>query len=105
MTSGFTMDLLVTFSEVFDEQPKDLKTYLTGISRSKLLNIGAFFLGFSNRNSEFQDYKEFLGMFFQQENNNLANEIYTKLNELSQRENAELIIITPLTILQLFEFC
>ncbi len=104
MTSGFKIDLLVAFSEVFDEEPKDLKSYLTGISRSKLLNVGAFFLGFANRNSIFQDYKEFLGMFFQQENNALANEIYSKLNALKQKEKAELIIVNPLTILQLFEF-
>ena len=105
MTSGFTIDLLVTFGEVFDEEPKDLKTYLTGISRSKLLNVGAFFLGFANRNSEFKDYKDLLSMFFRQENNVLANEIYVKLNKLQQKENAELIIINPLTFLQLFEFC
>jgi hypothetical protein len=64
MTSGFTLDILVTFSEVFDEEPKDLKAYLTGISRSKLLNVGAFFLGFANRNSEFKDYKEFFKYVF-----------------------------------------
>jgi len=105
MTSGFTIDLLVTFGEVFDEEPKDLKTYLTGISRTKLLNVGAFFLGFANRNSQFKDYKEFLSMFFRQENNVLANEIFVKLNELQQKANAELIIVNPLTFLQLFEFC
>ena len=105
MTSGFTIDLLVTFGEVFDEEPKDLKAYLTGISRKKLLNVGAFFLGFANRNSQFKDYKEFLSMFFRQENNVLANEIYAKLNKLQQKENAELIIVNPLTFLQLFEFC
>ncbi len=105
MTSGFTIDLLVTFSEVFEEEPKDLKVYLTGISRTKLLNVGAFFLGFANRNSKFQDAKELLSMFFRHENNLLANDIYKKLEFLKQRENADLIIINPLTFLQLFEFC
>jgi len=105
MTSGFTIGLLVTFSNVFDEEPKDLNAYLTGISRSKLLNVGAFFLGFANRNSQFQDYKDFLSMFFRQENNQIANEIYVKLNNLQQKENAELKIVNPLTFLQLFEFC
>lgn len=105
MTSGFTIDLLVTFGEVFDEEPKDLNAYLTGISRSKLLNVGAFFLGFANRNSKFKEYKEFLSMFFRHENNKLANEIYEKLNALKQKEKAELTIINPLSFLQLFEFC
>jgi hypothetical protein len=105
MTSGFNIDILVAFSEIFDEKPKDLKEYLTGISRSKLLNVGAFFLGFANRKSQFQNYKEFLGMFFQQENNTLANEIFLKLNNLKQKAKAELILINPLTILHLFEFC
>lgn len=107
MTSGYSSNILVAFGEVFDEAPKDLKTYLTGISRSKLLNVCAFFLGFAKRNSEFKDYKNLLSMFFRQENNVFANEIYAKLHKLQQKEkeNAELIIINPLTLLQLFEFC
>ena len=105
MKSGLNIDLLVTFGEVFDEEPKDLKTYLTGINRSKSLIISVFFLGFANRNSEFKDYKNLLSILFRKENNVLANEIYVKLINLQKKENAELIIVNPLTSLQLFEFC
>lgn len=105
MNDGFSLKLIVEYSAVFDEEPKELKTYLTGISRSMLLNAATFFLGFSNRKSKFEDYKEFLGMFFCQENNQLANEIYFKLNTLRQKHQAELIIISPQASLQIFEFC
>jgi hypothetical protein len=93
MTSGYKVELLVSFSDVFDEQAKDLKAYLTGISRSKLLTVGTFFLGFDNQNSESKDYRKFLSMFFCPENNSIANQIYLKLNILRQKESAELIIV------------
>jgi hypothetical protein len=105
MNDVFNLKLIVEYSAVFDEEPKDLKTYLTGISRSMLLTAATFFLGFSNRKSKFEDYKDFLGMFFCQENNQLANEIYFKLNALIQKRQAELIIISPQASLQIFEFC
>lgn len=105
MTSGLSISLLVNFSSIFDEKPKDLKTYLTGISRSKLLNASAFFLGFSNTQSRFEDYVELLNMFFCQENNLIANLIYSKLRLQKELSNANLVIINPLTSLQLFEFC
>ncbi len=105
MTDGFTLKLSVQYSSIYNEEPKDLKTYLTGIKRSDLLKATAFFLSFSNRNSKFDDYKEFLSMFFCEENNKLANEIYYKLDKLRSKHKSELIIINPLTGLQLFEFC
>jgi hypothetical protein len=104
MTSGYTIDILVTFSEIFEEEPKDLQEYLTGISRSKLLNASAFFLGFNNEKSKYKEYLDFLNMFFRKENSEIAGEIYTKLNNLKDRAQAELILVTPLSILQLFEF-
>jgi len=105
MTDGINLSILVSFSEVFEEPPQSLSIYLTGISRSKLLNASAFFLGFSNHDSEFDDYKQFLSMFFRQENSQIANEIFLKLNRLQEKAQSELVIVNPLTILQLFEFC
>jgi hypothetical protein len=105
MNNGFNLKLIVEYSAVFEEEPKDLNTYLTGISRSTLLNAATFFLGFSNRKSKFEEYKDFLGMFFCQENYQLANEIYFKLNALRQKHQAELVIISPQASLQIFEFC
>ncbi len=104
MTSGFSISLLISFSSIFEEEPKELKSYLTGISRSKLLNACAFFLGFSTTQSKFEDYVDFLNMFFCEENRDVANYIYEKLEREHASEKARLIIINPLTSLQLFEF-
>ncbi|HEY3390173.1 MAG TPA: hypothetical protein VGK38_11415, partial [Prolixibacteraceae bacterium] len=102
MANGFNHKILVEFSTIFDEDPKDLKAYLTGINRSVLLNIVSFFLGFKNRGSKYDDYREFLKMFFCAENSDFANEVYDKLNE---RKGEKLLIIEVYPILQLFEFC
>ena len=104
MRSGFTISIVITFSPIFKEEPRDIKDYLQGISRSKMLNVCSFFLGFSNTQSKFEDFLEFLNMYFSVENSELANSIYEKLNALQKAEGAKLIIITPLTTLQLFEY-
>jgi hypothetical protein len=101
----FTIKLLVEYSMIFDEPPKDLRTYLNGISRTVLLTSMTFFLGFANRNSKFEEFKDFLEMFFCEENNQLANQIYSKLSSYRQARKAEPIIINPYTSLQIFEFC
>ncbi|MBW8050174.1 MAG: hypothetical protein FVQ77_07525 [Cytophagales bacterium] len=105
MEKGLHLKLLVEFSAVFDEEPKDLETYLTGISRSMLLNVAAFFLGFSNRKSKYENYKNLLETFFCAENNSIANQIYFKLMKLEDDKRKEIIIIQPQSSLQLFEYC
>ncbi|WP_321308112.1 hypothetical protein [Marinifilum fragile] len=105
MNTGFTLKRVVEYSAVFNDKPNDLDSFLSGIKRSRILNAVAFFLGFSNRNSKYESHKEFISMFFCAENNELANEIYQKLEQTKFNPNEELIIINPLTGLQLFEFC
>lgn len=104
MTSGFSISIVVKFSEIFNEEPNELKKYLTGISRSKMLHVCAFFLGFSNTQSKFEDFLEFLNMYFSKENNEFANAFYKKLITIKEKEDAQLVLITPLTTLQLFEY-
>lgn len=99
------MKLQVEYSLVFDDTPLEIKDYLTGISRSMLLEIASFFLGFENRNSKYNDLKEFFSNYFRQENSLFANKIYLKLKNVSNEKNAELNIINHQTSLQLFEFC
>ncbi len=96
--------LLVEFSTVFDEQQKDLSGYLTGISRDKLLMVTSFLLGFYNRGSKFESYYELLSVFFCEDNNGLANEIYQKLKVQEAKSSVPLKIINPLTALQIFEY-
>jgi len=99
-----TLSQLIEFSTVFDEVPKELRGYLSGISRDKLLTTTAFLLGFANRNSKFDSYYELLSIFFCAENNELANQIYKRLQTIESEAKVPLRIINPLTALQIFEY-
>ena len=104
MTSGFSISIVLRFSEVFNEEPKELNNYLAGISRSKMLHICAFFLGFSNTHSKFEDFNDFLKMYFSPENKEFAIAFSQILRTKTNEEEASLVLITPLTTLQLFEY-
>ncbi len=104
MAAPLTYRLLAEFSAVFDEAPKSLDEYLKGIDRQTFLNAVAFLLGFSNRNSEYDSHHTLLSMFFNAENNELANQINDKLNVLQQKYGSSPLIVNPLTALQLFEY-
>lgn len=105
MKGGVTINQIAEFSKIFDEQPKDLNAYLTGISRSNLLKAMRFFPEFSNPNSNLKTTKEFFEMFFCAENSPYGNEVYSKIISYEQKINSQLIIISPQSCLQLFEFC
>ena len=105
MTDGLSLDVIVSFSEIFDENPESLEYYLKGINRQILLNTAAFFLGFRNHNSEFAEYGDFLSMYFRKENEKIGSEIFFRLNKLQEKTNGRLVIVYPVTMLQLFEFC
>ncbi|MEQ8924341.1 MAG: hypothetical protein RLO81_00935 [Fulvivirga sp.] len=105
MNTGFSLKLILEYREIFDDKPLSVSEYLKGISREKMLTVGAHFLGFNNKNSRFNDHKEFLEMYFCHENNKLANNIYTKIKTIEKNKSREILILNALTSLQLFEFC
>lgn len=100
----FSTQLLVEFSAIIDDEPGELKDYLTGISRATLLNATTFLLGFSNRNSEFDSFYELLSMFFRAENNDFANKMNDRLKALQEKRQVPLRIISSYSALQLFEY-
>lgn len=98
------MDLLLTFEEVFpDEKPLTLKEYLKGTSNSRILKVASFFLGFKSYNSKYTDTKELLSMFFCEENNGFANQIYKRL-QFMEKQGRHIRIINSYTSLTLFEY-
>ena len=81
-----SMGQLLEFEVAFpDETKQSIEQYLAGSSREMILNAVAFFLGFKDHKSKFDDNKEFLGMFFQAENNELANQIYSRIKEIEDK--------------------
>lgn len=104
MSTSSSLYIVAKFSSVFDEEPKELKDYLKGISRSRMLKAAAFFLGFNNHNSRFKNYVDLIQMFFCKENEGFLNEVYSKLKELEQENNGIVTIINTRSSLKLFEF-
>lgn len=99
-----TMGQLLEFDVAFpDEDPLTVEQYLSGCNRDIILNSAAFFLGFKNHESKYFDNKEFLGMFFRKENNELANQIYDRIKEI-EKTGAPVRIINAYSSLKLFEY-
>jgi hypothetical protein len=99
-----TMGQILEFDIAFpNEQPLTVEQYLTGGSRSVILNSAAFFLGFKNNKSEFSDTRKFLEMFFRKENTDFANQIYDNIRGL-EKKGIQIGIINTYTSLKLFEY-
>jgi len=69
-----------------------------------MLTAASFLLGFYNRKSKFDDFRELLTMFFCAENNEFANQVYDKLRAYQAQAKAPLRIISAFSALQIFEF-
>jgi len=102
--NAVTMGQLLEFEVAFPgEERLTVEQYLTGSSRDMILNAAAFFLGFKNNKSKFDDNREFLGMFFRAENNELANQIYGRIKEF-EKQGMRIGIINTYSSLKLFEY-
>lgn len=98
------MGQLLEFEVAFPkEKPLSFEEYLSGGNRSIILNSAAFFLGFKNHKSKFADNREFIGMFFREENNDFANQVYDRIYEL-EKKGIPISIINPYSSLKLFEY-
>lgn len=104
MDKVITIGMLLEFEIAFpEEQKQTVEQYLAGGRRDMILNAAAFFLGFKNSKSKFSDNGVFLEMFFREENNQLAKQVYNRIKEL-ENKGISIGIINPYTSLQLFEF-
>ena len=99
-----TMGQILEYDVVFpDERPLTIAQYLTGGSRSIILNVAAFFLGFKPYNSKYKNNKELLGSIFNNENNAFANEVYSKIEAIKKKADS-IEIINTYSSLKLFEY-
>jgi hypothetical protein len=90
------------FNSIFPgEEPEELSQYLSGINKEFLKKTGAFFLGFSNKDSAWSNPKDFVQKFFSQGNEKFANEVLEKINGL---EDGKYSIPYEISSLKLFEY-
>lgn len=102
--TSFGRKLVLEFKTAFDEEPKEISEYLNGIAKDTMLKAGAHILSIKKHGSEFSETKAFLGMFFRQENQTFANEVYGKILNLEKEHNTKIIIPLAQSSLQLFEY-
>jgi len=99
------MGQILEFEVAFpNEERLPIEQYLAGSSREMILTASTFFLSFNNHNSKFNDNRDFLGMFFCAENNELANRIYNRIKEI-EKKGVRVGIINTYSSLSLFEYC
>jgi hypothetical protein len=95
--------LLLEFQAAFpNETPKTVEEYLLGGKREIILNVASSFLGFNSQKSKFENPKAVLEMFFREENNKIANEIYNRIKDL-EKNGKEVLILNTYCNLKLFE--
>jgi hypothetical protein len=97
------MEQLLEFKIIFpDEKSLEPEEYLKGGSKSVILNVASFFLGFKTHESKFRDNKVLLGSIFGRENYDFAGSINDKINKI-EKEGKKILIVNPYTSLTLFE--
>lgn len=98
------MGQILEFEVAFPEEEKlSIEQYLVGGSRTLILNSAAFFLGFKNHKSQFINNRDFFDMFFREENNGIANEIYDRIKKF-ENKGVRIGIINSYSSLKLFEY-
>lgn len=98
------MGQILEFETVFpSEERLPIEHYLSGSSRGMILHVAAFFLGFKDNDSRFNDNTEFIRMFFQSENQKFANRVYDKIKEI-ENNGVRVGIINAYSSLRLFEY-
>jgi hypothetical protein len=85
------------------EVPLNVEQYLKGGSKSIILNVAAFFLGFKSYNSKYRDHKKLLEAIFGPENNDFAADIYNNIHEEEQK-GVRIGIVNTYSSLKLFEY-
>lgn len=103
-SNAVNIEQILEFKVAFPEEERlSIEHYLSGCSRAIILNAAAFFLGFKNHKSKFDDNGEFLEMFFRKENSELANQVYDRIKE-SEKKGVHIGIINTYSSLKLFEY-
>ncbi|UZD22974.1 hypothetical protein [Algoriphagus halophytocola] len=105
MNASFKLVNMLGYSQVFDDDPKSILDYLSGMGRQRLVTVLVGLIPFSNKNSKFQSPREFIEMFFEAENNQIANDIFDSVIKHSKNNpSKEFTLISTESVLYLLEF-
>lgn len=100
---SFQYAIPLPYNLIFPEEaPQELFEYFNGIDKEFLKKAGAFLLGLNNRNSKWEDPKDFVALFFSQGNADIANQILLKIENLG--DEYKYTIPYEVSSLKLFEY-
>lgn len=95
---------IIDFNKVFiDEKSEDYLNEIENIPKKLLIDIASYFVSASPDSELAKDYKNLLSKLFGKENNELANEIYSKIVKYEKENSKTVGILNPRTSLKLFE--
>jgi hypothetical protein len=102
--NSVNLDQLLEFEVAFpNENPLTPEKYLEGGNKSMILKVASHFLGFKSQDSKFNNNRELLGAIFGPVNNDFANVVNDRINEI-EKTGKKIRIISPFTSLRLFEY-
>ncbi len=105
ITNAISMKQILEFEVIFPTEVKlNIEQYLAGSNRDMILMLASFFLGFRNQKSKFDNNLDFLSTYFQAENNELANKVYSIIKGY-EKKGIQIGIINTYSSLKLFEYC
>lgn len=101
----FSMTLLGEFHTIlYDETPLKQEEYLKGTPKSILLRLATFMIGLDPNVSGLYDWKNFLNMWFRDENLEFKRKVWNRCLELEHKQNANVSLLSPIASLRFFEF-
>lgn len=95
--------LIIEYSKVFGEPPKDWQYYFRGISRKSLLTLGAHFLGFENQSPTDESFVKLLSEVLGPENAEFQAELLNRVERYIPNDVVPVLINTE-SSLTLFEY-
>lgn len=82
---------------------RTVDVYLADCSKDMLLKTGSYLLAYDKSSPAIRDNRKFLGDFFNQDNNRLANTIYGRIRQIETERNWSVIVANNYTSLKLIE--
>lgn len=94
----------VELSQIFPEDSgKTLEHFLRGITKEFILKAGSFLISFQKDKRFSEDNKKVIEDWFRHENQEVAQTIFTRIQEIERKNNWKAVIINAHTTLKLLE--
>ena len=103
--SNVSFELVAEFTTVLpDEIEKPTQDYVQGIDRDLIIRTGLYFLGINNRESEWENWRQFLQGWFRSENAEFAQKVANNCDRQEKEKGQKIQLYYQIAFLRLLEF-